>query len=132
MPKLWTHKIFIPSPRKVDNDFFIQINNKINILNHHSPSKINNMNLYNNSNNNFKKINYRNDDINQKLKGLNDILFSKDIIKINKGNLFNSDNFYTLEDKINQFEKRKHEIKRKQNRITNIILDEKKENIIEK
>ena len=126
------HKIFIPSPRKVDNDFFIQINNKINILNHHSPSKINNMNLYNNSNNNFKKINYRNDDINQKLKGLNDILFSKDIIKINKGNLFNSDNFYTLEDKINQFEKRKHEIKRKQNRITNIILDEKKENIIEK
>ena len=126
------HKIFIPSPRKVDNDFFIQINNKINILNHHSPSKINNMNLYNNSNNNFKKINYRNDDINQKLKGLNDILFSKDIIKINKGNLFNSDNFYTLEDKINQFEKRKHEIKRKQNRITNIILDEKKENEIEK
>ena len=126
------HKIFIPSPRKVDNDFFIQINNKINILNHHSPSKINNMNLYNNSNNNFKKINYRNDDINQKLKGLNDILFSKDIIKINKGNLLNSDDFYTLEDKITQFEKRKYEIKRKQNRITNIILDEKKENEIEK
>ena len=126
------NKIFIPSPRKVDKDFFIQINNKINNLNHHSPSKKNNMNLYNNSNNNFKKINYRNDDINQKLKGLNDILFSKDIIKINKGNLLNSDDFYTLEDKITQFEKRKHEIKRKQNRITNIILDEKKENIIEK
>ena len=90
------------------------------------------MNLYNNSNNNFKKINYRNDEINQKLKGLNDILFSKDIIKINKGNLLNSDDFYTLEDKINQFEKRKYEIKRKQNKITNIILDEKKENEIEK
>ena len=126
------NKIFIPSPRKVDKDFFIQINNKINNLNHHSPSKKNNMNLYNNVKNNYKKINFRNEDINKKLKGLNDILFSKDIIKINKGNLFNSDNFYTLEDKINQFEKRKHEIKRKQNRITNIILDEKKENIIEK
>ena len=60
----------------------------------------------------------RNDDINRKLEGLNKILFAKDLDKINQGkNILNPDDFYTLEDKIIQFEKKKIENKKKKTNI---------------
>ena len=123
-----TYKNYIPSPRKIDNNALLQIHNKITNINHYSPLKNNKINYNNNiynlsKSNNLKKYS-RNDDINRKLEGLNKILFAKDLDKINQGkNILNPDDFYTLEDKIIQFEKKKIENKKKK---TNIFEKEDK------
>ena len=117
-----TYKNYIPSPRKIDNNALLQIHNKITNINHYSPLKNNKINYNNNIYNlskssNLKKFS-RNDDINKKLEGLNKILFAKDLDKINQGkNILNPDDFYTLEDKIIQFEKKKIENKKKKTNI---------------
>ena len=117
-----TYKNYIPSPRKIDNNALLQIHNKITNINHYSPLKNNKINYNNNiynlsKSNNLKKYS-RNDDINRKLEGLNKILFAKDLDKINQGkNILNPDDFYTLEDKIIQFEKKKIENKKKKTNI---------------
>ena len=116
------YKTYIPSPRKIDNHILLQIHNKITNINHYSPLKNNKINYNNNIYNlskssNLKKFS-RNDDINKKLEGLNKILFAKDLDKINQGkNILNPDDFYTLEDKIIQFEKKKIENKKKKTNI---------------
>ena len=123
-----TYKNYIPSPRKIDNNALLQIHNKITNINHYSPLKNNKINYNNNiynlsKSNNLKKYS-RNDDINRKLEGLNKILFAKDLDKINQGkNILNPDDFYTLEEKIIQFEKKKIENKKKK---TNIFEKEDK------
>ena len=117
-----TYKNYIPSPRKIDNNALLQIHNKITNINHYSPLKNNKINYNNNiynlsKSNNLKKYS-RNDDINRKLEGLNKILFAKDLDKINQGkNILNPDDFYTLEEKIIQFEKKKIENKKKKTNI---------------
>ena len=117
-----TYKNYIPSPRKIDNNALLQIHNKITNINHYSPLKNNKINYNNNIYNlskssNLKKYS-RNDDINRKLEGLNKILFAKDLDKINQGkNILNPDDFYTLEEKIIQFEKKKIENKKKKTNI---------------
>ena len=123
-----TYKNYIPSPRKIDNNALLQIHNKITNINHYSPLKNNKINYNNNiynlsKSNNLKKYS-RNNDINRKLEGLNKILFDKDLDKINQGkNILNPDDFYTLEEKIIQFEKKKIENKKKK---TNIFEKEDK------
>ena len=71
--------------------------------------------------------------INKKLEGLNKILFAKNLDEVNHGdNILNPDDFLSLEDRLQQFEKKKIEIKKKHNKITNdinsgsIILNENK------
>ena len=105
------YKTYISSPIKNDNylKFFQSKFNK-----NYSPEKNNYDKVYSS---NFKKYN-----INKKLEGLNKILFAEKLDDINQNdNILNPDDFFSLEEKIKQFEKKKIEIKRKHNQILNDI-----------
>ena len=106
------YKTYISSPIKNDNyiNFF---QNKLNSFKNYSPEKNNYDKLYVTSN-------YKKNNINKKLEGLNKILFSKNLDNINN-NILNPDDFLSLEEKIKQFEKKKIEIKKKHNKIQNDI-----------
>ncbi len=105
------YKTYISSPIKNDN-YLKLFQSKFN--KNYSPEKNNNDKLYSS---NFKKYN-----INKKLEGLNKILFAEKLDDINQNdNILNPDDFFSLEEKIKQFEKKKIEIKRKHNQILNDI-----------
>ena len=105
------YKTYISSPIKNDN-YLKLFQSKIN--KNYSPEKNNFDKLYSS---NFKKYN-----INKKLEGLNKILFAEKLDDINQNdNILNPDDFFSLEEKIKQFEKKKIEIKRKHNQILNDI-----------
>jgi hypothetical protein len=119
------YKTYVSSPMKSEN-YLNQFQNKFKILKNYSLEKNNYDKLY--SSGNFKKNN-----INKKLEGLNKILFAKNLDEVNHGdNILNPDDFLSLEDRLQQFEKKKIEIKKKHNKITNdinsgsIILNENK------
>ena len=105
------YKTYISSPIKNDN-YLKLFQSKFN--KNYSPEKNNFDKLYSS---NFKKYN-----INKKLEGLNKILFAEKLDDINQNdNILNPDDFFSLEEKIKQFEKKKIEIKRKHNQILNDI-----------
>ena len=105
------YKTYISSPIKNDN-YLKLFQSKFN--KNYSPEKNNFDKLYSS---NFKKYN-----INKKLEGLNKILFAEKVDDINQNdNILNPDDFFSLEEKIKQFEKKKIEIKRKHNQILNDI-----------
>ncbi len=106
------YKTYISSPIKNDN-YLNYFQNKLNAYKNYSPEKNNYDKLYVTSN-------YKKNNINKKLEGLNKILFSKNLDNINN-NILNPDDFLSLEEKIKQFEKKKIEIKRKHNQILNDI-----------
>ena len=119
------YKTYVSSPMKSEN-YLNQFQNKFKILKNYSLEKNNYDKLY--SSGNFKKNN-----INKKLEGLNKILFAKNLDEVNHGdNILNPDDFLSLEDRLQQFEKKKIEIKKKHNKIANdinsgsIILNENK------
>ena len=105
------YKTYISSPIKNDN-YLKLFQSKFN--KNYSPEKNNYDKVYSS---NFKKYN-----INKKLEGLNKILFAEKLDDINQNdNILNPDDFFSLEEKIKQFEKKKIEIKRKHNQILNDI-----------
>ncbi len=119
------YKTYVSSPMKSEN-YLNQFQNKFKLLKNYSLEK-----------NNYDKVyssgNYKKNNINKKLEGLNKILFAKNIDEVNQGeNILNPDDFLSLEDRLQQFEKKKIEIKKKHNKITNdinsgsIILNENK------
>ena len=119
------YKTYVSSPMKSEN-YLNQFQNKFKILKNYSLEKNNYDKLY--SSGNYKKNN-----INKKLEGLNKILFAKNLDEVNHGdNILNPDDFLSLEDRLQQFEKKKIEIKKKHNKIANdinsgsIILNENK------
>ena len=119
------YKTYVSSPIKSEN-YLNQFQNKFKLLKNYSPEKNNYDKLY--SSGNYKKNN-----INKKLEGLNKILFAKNLDEVNHGdNILNPDDFLSLEDRLQQFEKKKIEIKKKHNKIANdinsgsIILNENK------
>ena len=119
------YKTYVSSPIKSEN-YLNQFQNKFKLLKNYSLEK-----------NNYDKVyssgNYKKNNINKKLEGLNKILFAKNLDEVNHGdNILNPDDFLSLEDRLQQFEKKKIEIKKKHNKITNdinsgsIILNENK------
>ena len=119
------YKTYVSSPIKSEN-YLNQFQNKFKLLKNYSLEK-----------NNYDKVyssgNYKKNNINKKLEGLNKILFAKNLDEVNHGdNILNPDDFLSLEDRLQQFEKKKIEIKKKHNKIANdinsgsIILNENK------